>query len=130
MQLSRWVWDKKPDEQPEKIGETKTTKETVLGMLSSPINSSEIVIYGKGHVMFLTLHKEKRVTKKNGIFGSIEKPKIVTCAEFTSEGDLLTGDSNGTIIGWKHGSNHSSFCITNVHQGIFYLIQKGITSAI
>ena len=87
-------------------------------MLASPVAENEVVTYGKGHVMFLNLmFKEKRVSKKNGIFGSIEKPKIVTCAEFTSGGDLLTGDSNGTIIGWKHGSNHSSFCITNVHQG-------------
>ena len=115
--LSVWDWEKGGDDKPEKVGETKTTKETVLGMLANPIGASEVVIYGKGHVIFLTLHKEKRVTKKSGIFGSIEKPKIVTCAQFTSNGDLLTGDSNGTVIGWKHGSNHSSFCITNVHQG-------------
>ena len=83
----------------------------------NPANSDQIVTYGKGHVIFLNLQKDKRVLKKNGVFGTVEKPKIVTCAEFTPNGDLLTGDSNGTIIGWKNGSNHSSFCITNVHQG-------------
>ena len=83
-----------------------------------------------------------RVIKKNGIFGSVEKPKgkvknkiciilkpiflrytifsfrkVVSCAAFTPNGDLLTGDSNGTIIGWTKDSNQSSFCITNVHKG-------------
>ena len=86
----------------------------------NPANSDQIVTYGKGHVIFLNLQKDKRVLKKNGVFGTVEKPKIVTCAEFTPNGDLLTGDSNGTIIGWKNGSNHSSFCITNVHQGKHY----------
>ena len=43
--------------------------------------------------------------------------KVVSCAAFTPNGDLLTGDSNGTIIGWTKDSNQSSFCITNVHKG-------------
>jgi len=91
-------------------------------MLVNPTNADQIITYGKGHVIFLNFNKDKKIpTKKNGVFGSVEKPKIVTCAEFTPNGDLLTGDSNGTIIGWKSGSNHSNFCITNVHQGTFFL---------
>ena len=68
-------------------------------------------------MIFLQFEQKGRVIKKNGIFGSVEKPKIVTCAAFTPNGDLLTGDSNGTIIGWQRASNQSNFCITNVHKG-------------
>ena len=34
-------------------------------------------------------------------------------------GDLLTGDSNGAIVGWN--GNQTNFCISNVHQGNFVL---------
>ena len=86
-------------------------------MLYNPNNANHVVIYGKNHVIFLQYEGKGRVVKKNGIFGSVDKPKIVTCAAFTPNGDLLTGDSNGTIIGWQQNSNHSNFCITNVHKG-------------
>jgi hypothetical protein len=62
-----------------------------------------------------------RIIKKNGIFGSVDKPKIVTCAVFTPNGDLLTGDSNGSVVGWERKSNNSNFCITNVHKGQYQI---------
>ena len=88
-------------------------------MLYNPDSPCDIITYGKNHVIFLKFDENGRVIKKNGVFGSVEKPKIVTCAAFTPNGDLLTGDSNGTIIGWQRNSNHSNFCITNVHKGMF-----------
>ena len=96
----------------------RLSQDAVLGMLYNPNNANHVVIYGKNHVIFLQYEAKGRVVKKNGIFGSVDKPKIVTCAAFTPNGDLLTGDSNGTIIGWQQNSNHSNFCITNVHKGL------------
>lgn len=36
-------------------------------------------------------------------FQKHDKPKFVTCLAFAENGDLLTGDSNGTLLVWARG---------------------------
>jgi microtubule-associated protein-like 1/2 len=38
-----------------------------------------------------------------GIFENRDKPKYVTCLAFTQSGDVVSGDSNGSIMVWGRG---------------------------
>ncbi|CBY37642.1 unnamed protein product, partial [Oikopleura dioica] len=116
------VWNISENETspPEKIQEAKMTKDQVLGITPHPGKSKRLVLYGRNHVIFVSFEKDK-IAKKSGVFGNVEKPKFVTTAVYTPSGDLLTGDSNGSIVGWN--GNQTNFCISNVHQGGIFSIQ-------
>lgn len=106
------------------------TKDQVLGITPHPGKAKRLVLYGRNHVIFVSFEKDK-IAKKSGVFGNVDKPKFVTTAVYTvrelfemfciiclkPSGDLLTGDSNGAIVGWN--GNQTNFCISNVHQGNF-----------
>lgn len=53
---------------------------------------------GKNHIAFWTLDQNGTLYKKMGVFEGRDKPKYVTCLNFTASGDVITGDSNGNII--------------------------------
>ena len=47
------------------------------------------------------------------------KARSYTCAYHTSEGDLISGDSNGTVYVWPCGSNSLSNLIKHAHEVCF-----------
>lgn len=44
------------------------------------------------------------------------KARSYTCAYHTSDGDMITGDSNGTVYIWPCGSNSLSNLIKHAHE--------------
>ncbi|XP_072573236.1 echinoderm microtubule-associated protein-like 2 isoform X2 [Paramormyrops kingsleyae] len=79
--------------------EIKSTNEAVFAVEFSPSDSSNIITCGKSHVYFWTM-STGGLTKKQGIFGKYKKPKFIQCFVFSLTGDVLTGDSEGSILTW------------------------------
>ncbi|XP_053133647.1 echinoderm microtubule-associated protein-like 3 isoform X2 [Hemicordylus capensis] len=92
--LSVWDWSRGL-----KQAEVKSTNESVLTVEFSPQDSSNIITSGKSHVYFWTWSGNS-LTKKQGIFGKYKKPKFIQCFVFDTNGDVLTGDSEGNILTW------------------------------
>ncbi|XP_061461652.1 echinoderm microtubule-associated protein-like 3 isoform X2 [Rhineura floridana] len=82
-----------------KQAEIKSTNESVLTVEFNPQDSSNIITTGKSHVYFWTWSGNS-LTKKQGIFGKYKKPKFIHCFVFDTNGNVLTGDSEGNIITW------------------------------
>ncbi|XP_039219042.1 echinoderm microtubule-associated protein-like 3 isoform X1 [Crotalus tigris] len=82
-----------------KQAEIKSTNESVLMVEFNPQDSSNIITAGKSHVYFWTWVGSS-LTKKQGIFGKYKKPKFIQCFVFDTNGDVLTGDSEGNILTW------------------------------
>ncbi|KAJ1108721.1 hypothetical protein NDU88_006091 [Pleurodeles waltl] len=82
-----------------KQAEIKSTNESVLTVEFNPQDSSNIISSGKSHVFFWSWSGSV-LSKKQGIFGKYKKPKFMHCFVFSVNGDVLTGDSEGTILTW------------------------------
>ncbi|XP_069501290.1 echinoderm microtubule-associated protein-like 3 isoform X2 [Ambystoma mexicanum] len=82
-----------------KQAEIKSTNESVLTVEFNPQDSSNIISSGKSHVFFWSWSGSV-LAKKQGIFGKYKKPKFMHCFVFNLSGDVLTGDSEGTILTW------------------------------
>ncbi|XP_018410878.1 PREDICTED: echinoderm microtubule-associated protein-like 4 [Nanorana parkeri] len=93
--LTVWDWQKKS-----KVAEIKTTNEVVLAVEFHPTDPSTIVTCGKSHIFFWTWNGNS-LARKQGIFGKYEKPKFVQCLAFLANGDVLAGDSGGTMLIWS-----------------------------
>ncbi|XP_058015918.1 echinoderm microtubule-associated protein-like 3 isoform X4 [Ahaetulla prasina] len=86
-----------------KQAEIKSTNESVLMVEFNPQDSSNIITAGKSHVYFWTWVGSS-LTKKQGIFGKYKKPKFIQCFVFDTNGDVLTGDSEGNILTWARAA--------------------------
>ncbi|XP_043828510.1 echinoderm microtubule-associated protein-like 3 isoform X2 [Dromiciops gliroides] len=99
--LSVWDWNRGA-----KLVEIKSTNDSVLAVGFNPRDSSCIVTSGKSHVHFWNWSTgggalgNGGLTRKQGVFGKYKKPKFVPCFVFLPDGDILTGDSEGTILTW------------------------------
>ena len=62
------------------------------------------------------------LSRKTGIFDQRDKPKYVTCLAYASNGDVITGDSNGTVFIWGKGYNAVTKVIRKVHDGPIFSI--------
>ncbi|XP_035824705.1 echinoderm microtubule-associated protein-like 2 [Aplysia californica] len=109
------VWDLGRDK-PHKLTETKSSTEPVLAVEFHPSEKGSIVSCGKGQITFWTLEGGALV-KKHGIFDKYDKPKYVLSLAFSDSGDVLSGDSNGSIFVWGKGSNRITQAMLNAHDG-------------
>ncbi|XP_050404187.1 echinoderm microtubule-associated protein-like 2 isoform X5 [Patella vulgata] len=109
------VWDISRDK-PHKVTETKSSTEPVLAAEYHPYENNQIVMCGKGQISFWTL-ESGTLTKKQGIYEKMEKPKFVLCLAFAENGDVLSGDSNGNIFVWGRGTNRISHAVNGAHDG-------------
>ena len=117
------VWEYQGN-QAKKISEAKcSNKETVIAAEFHPLDSGVIVTCGKGHVNFWHLENNGNLSRKTGVFdANKEKPKYVTCLAFGSNGDVLTGDSNGNVFVWRRGYNAVTKSLKKVHNGPIFAI--------
>ncbi|XP_037914233.1 echinoderm microtubule-associated protein-like 2 isoform X3 [Hermetia illucens] len=114
------VWDWQKGEKGLRVTETRCSVDTVVAGEFHPLDRSQIITVGKGHVAFWTLDQNGTLYKRMGVFESREKPKYVTCIAFTQSGDVITGDSNGNIIVWSRGTNTISRFFKKVHDGSIF----------
>ena len=62
------------------------------------------------------------LAKRLGVFETREKPKYVTSLAFLNTGDLLCGDSNGTLSMWYRGGNTVAHRVKGAHVGSVFSI--------
>ncbi|KAG1674246.1 echinoderm microtubule-associated protein [Nymphon striatum] len=98
-----------------------STSDTVLAVEFHPMDRDIIVSCGKGHICFWHVENGMLV-KRLGIFEKFDKPKYVLCLAFTDMGDILTGDSNGSVLVWPRGSNRVDRTVANAHEGGVFTI--------
>ncbi|KAM4729576.1 echinoderm microtubule-associated protein-like 4 isoform 3-T3 [Anableps anableps] len=96
--LTVWDWQKKS-----KIAEIKTTTDVVLAVEFHPTDPNIIVTCGKFHIFFWTWNGNS-LLRKQGLFGSHDRPKFIQCLTFRSNGDIVTGDSAGQLLVWTRNS--------------------------
>lgn len=77
--------------------------DTVVAAEFHPMDRQSIVTCGKSHISFWTLDAGGTLYKRMGIFENRDKAKYVTCLAFTQSGDVVSGDSNGSIMVWGRG---------------------------
>ncbi|XP_032408646.1 echinoderm microtubule-associated protein-like 4 isoform X1 [Xiphophorus hellerii] len=96
--LTVWDWQKKS-----KIAEIKTTTDVVLAVEFHPTDPNTIVTCGKFHIFFWAWNGNS-LLRKQGLFGSHDRPKFIQCLTFRSNGDIVTGDSSGQLLVWTRNS--------------------------
>ncbi|ELT93984.1 hypothetical protein CAPTEDRAFT_152534 [Capitella teleta] len=117
--ISLWDWQK--SDKGQKITETKSSTEAVLGCEFHPCEKNIVVTYGKGQISFWNIDGGT-LTRKMGIYERHEKPKFVTCIAFAENGDVLSGDSNGNLFVWGRGNNKVTLAVTSAHEGGIFSI--------
>ncbi|XP_064641894.1 echinoderm microtubule-associated protein-like 4 isoform X3 [Lineus longissimus] len=133
--MTVWQWEKEACIAKTTIYPYPTTVGTVIGAQFHPQDDSVIVSFGKQHISFWKIfweeanddreeHPNGRILrdKKSGIFED-EVPKYVTALAFNENGDVITGDSTGSLIVWSrdyenaYTRNHSfSMDLKHCHQ--------------
>ncbi|VDD80857.1 unnamed protein product [Mesocestoides corti] len=109
--ISLWEWQK-----TRRLTETKTSSDPVIAVDFSPLDANSLVSIGKNHLAFWNFDGSL-LNKKQGVFDKYEKPKFVLTMVFAENGDLITGDSNGTIFVWPRGTNKIAQAVVGVHSG-------------
>ncbi|XP_065321025.1 uncharacterized protein LOC135928488 isoform X3 [Gordionus sp. m RMFG-2023] len=132
--LSIWDWERST-----KLIETKTGPDQILSLKFSPFKPGFIVICGKSNLTLWKIIKddsksgEKRdhlstlsnslsLVRKNATFDKNDKPKFVICLAFLHDGNLLTGDSNGSLMLWSKDDMSLINILPNIHPGGLFSI--------
>ncbi|VDN05354.1 unnamed protein product [Thelazia callipaeda] len=109
--LSIWDW-----RQEKKLIEAKSANDQVFACEFHPLSTNMLLSYGKGHCNLWTVSNQK-VIKKPIIFQGRNKPKLVLCSQFTEYGNIITGDSNGTLTLWDTSEVEMIRQALNAHVG-------------
>uniref|UniRef100_A0A3B3X4V8 EML-like first beta-propeller domain-containing protein n=1 Tax=Poecilia mexicana TaxID=48701 RepID=A0A3B3X4V8_9TELE len=108
--LTVWDWQKKS-----KI----TTTDVVLAVEFHPTDPNTIVTCGKFHIFFWAWNGNS-LLRKQGLFGSHDRPKFIQCLTFRSNGDIVTGDSAGQLLVWTRNSMRTDLRPIEAHEkGVF-----------
>ncbi|XP_067939247.1 echinoderm microtubule-associated protein-like 2 isoform X2 [Watersipora subatra] len=118
--MSVWDWNK--GARGTKLAEMKASQDPVYQAEFHPTEANHIVCCGKNQLSFWTYAGPKNLTKKMALFEKHDKPKFVTCFTFGPEGQVVTGDSNGTILFWNKGSNKIASSIPSAHEGVIFSV--------
>lgn len=108
--LTVWDWEERTVTQ-----QSKGMSAAVLAILFDPDDSKTVVSCGYEHIHFWRLHNA-RLERKSGYFEKYDVPEFFTCIEFSPNGDVFTGDSNGSIIVWGKVSKKIKFVVRNAHE--------------
>ena len=93
------VW-KNIDSEPELIEETNAHSDEVISAQFYPEPPNIMLTTGKSHVTMWSIADQ--LQSRNGLFTrKIPRPKLVTCAAFAQNGEVLTGDSDGNVMVWR-----------------------------
>uniref|UniRef100_A0A1I8F3L8 WD_REPEATS_REGION domain-containing protein n=1 Tax=Macrostomum lignano TaxID=282301 RepID=A0A1I8F3L8_9PLAT len=84
--ISVWDWSR-----GHKLTETKTSTEPVLACECHPLDAGVIITCGKNQLAFWTLEGSRQA-------------EVRALPDILQNGDLITGDSNGSILVWPRGS--------------------------
>ncbi|ULT92684.1 hypothetical protein L3Y34_010046 [Caenorhabditis briggsae] len=114
--LSVWNWQK-----GKRCGEVKAANDLVFECKWHPTIRNLIVVYGKGHFSFFNYDPATGVLVKTvATFEGRDKPKTVLSLCFGADGQVVTGDSNGTISIWDPRTCKTIKQAHSVHPGGVY----------
>nr|XP_054750975.1 echinoderm microtubule-associated protein-like 1 isoform X4 [Lytechinus pictus] len=111
---------------------TSTTLNTTVVCQASfhPKDSGKIISIGREHLVFWELKSDGEDEAETHVeqtmaanFENNMKAKYVISMSFRGNGDLITGDSNGTIYVWPSGGNTISHTINHAHEGPVFTLQ-------
>ncbi|XP_078576207.1 echinoderm microtubule-associated protein-like 2 isoform X7 [Branchiostoma floridae x Branchiostoma japonicum] len=117
------VWDIKSGR---KLTEARVDTEVVCQVGFSPRSPDTIVTAGKEHLVWWELGVEtgtlQEVARAN-YDQRYNKAKYIICFVHNERGDLITGDSNGTVFVWGEGGNNITQALKHIHEGpVFSLL--------
>ncbi|XP_035670431.1 echinoderm microtubule-associated protein-like 2 isoform X6 [Branchiostoma floridae] len=117
------VWDIKSGR---KLTEARVDTEVVCQAGFSPRSPDTIVTAGKEHLVWWELGVEtgtlQEVARAN-YDQRYNKAKYIICFVHNERGDLITGDSNGTVFVWGEGGNNITQALKHIHEGpVFSLL--------
>lgn len=113
-----WDWKRK-----RKITSARGNMDQVLAVSFSPFESHQFVTCGKQHVSFWEL-EENKLKQARGRMSKNRRPKYVSCIAFSTNGDVITGDTDGAISVWPEESNQiaEELGVRNAHSGSVYAL--------
>ncbi|XP_041458220.1 uncharacterized protein LOC121410292 isoform X3 [Lytechinus variegatus] len=121
------VWNFKTGDKMTSI----TLNTTVVCQASfHPKDSGKIISIGREHLVFWELKSDGEDEAETHVaqtmaanFENNMKAKYIISMSFRGNGDLITGDSNGTIYVWPSGGNTISHTINHAHEGPVFTLQ-------
>lgn len=113
-----WDWARN-----KKLASARGNMDQVLAVSFSPFDSHQFVTCGKQHVTFWELDDNK-LKQSRGRLNKNHRPKYVSCIAFSVNGDVLTGDTDGSICVWPEESSQISeeLGIRNAHSDSVYAL--------
>ena len=130
--LSVWNW-----QAGQKVSSAKCYGDLVFAADFHPTEKNLIITCGKQHIFFWQ-SEGQHLAKKSGAFdiptnavvsnssgqpitgqlaSRIEKPKYILCVSFGTNGEVITGDSEGNIIFWNPKDCKITRVIKEAHEG-------------
>ncbi|KAK6045220.1 WD domain, G-beta repeat protein, partial [Cooperia oncophora] len=96
----------------------KSANDQIFAISWHPTIKNLIVVYGRGHFSFWQFDAHnKALTKNLAIFEGRDKPKTLLSMCFSETGDVITGDSNGTLSLWDPTTFKTRKQAHGVHPG-------------
>ena len=117
--LSVWNWQNNT-----KVASAKCYSDLVFASEFHPTEKNVIVSCGKQFILFWNFDGS-HLNKKSGVFDSplkIDKPKYILSIGFLPTGEVISGDSEGTLLIWNHKEGKISKQIKDAHEGGIFSI--------
>ncbi|XP_050399401.1 echinoderm microtubule-associated protein-like 2 isoform X1 [Patella vulgata] len=110
------MWD---TEQGKMIADTLIDTDVMCDISCNPRMPEVFVTAGKEHLFWWKVNEatNKIVSYAQANYEAYLRARFVICASHTSKGDLITGDSNGTIYVWGNCGNKITNFVKHGHEG-------------
>ncbi|XP_076458557.1 77 kDa echinoderm microtubule-associated protein-like [Babylonia areolata] len=110
------VWDLNTQET---VADNYFSTDTVCDLEFNPKYPERLVTVGKEHLQWWKVYPDSKELQPfaQPDYESYLRAKYVVCAVHTEKGDLVTGDSNGTVYIWGDGGNKISNFVKHGHEG-------------
>ncbi|XP_059149817.1 echinoderm microtubule-associated protein-like 2 isoform X1 [Physella acuta] len=110
------VWDVKDGSL---VAETFISTEMLSDMTFNPKYPELLVTCGREHLAWWKVYVQSKriVSSAQPNYESFLKARFVNCLRHNLKGDLITGDSNGTVYIWGNGGNSITNFVKHGHDG-------------
>ncbi|CAC5425874.1 EML1_2 [Mytilus coruscus] len=108
----------------ELITETEVNTELICDISFNKKYPELLVSSGKEHLQWWKIYEESRTLQPvaQPQYDNYLKAKFIIFLEHNEKGDLVTGDSNGTIYVWADGGNKITNFVKHAHDGPVFVV--------
>nr|XP_019922732.2 echinoderm microtubule-associated protein-like 2 [Crassostrea gigas] len=105
-------------------GDTIVNTENICELQFNPKYPDVLVISGKEYLSWWKIYPESRMIQPlaQPDYENFLRAKYVICLSHNDRGDLMTGDSNGTVYVWGDGGNKITNFIKHGHDGPVFTV--------